>query len=75
MEEAKKRLEKAKKEGAVDEQEKALRELDTAKAELEEILRQLREEEMKRLLAMLEARFHKVLQIQREIYAGTRPPG
>ena len=71
MEEAKKRLEKAKKEGALDEQEKALRELDTAKAELEEILRQLREEEMKRLLAMLEARFQKVLQIQREIYDGT----
>ena len=71
MEKAKKRLEKAKKEGAVEEQEKALRELDTAKAELEDILRQLREEEMKRLLAMLEARFLKVLQIQREIYAGT----
>ena len=71
MEEAKKRLEKAKKDGALDEQEKALRELDTAKAELEEILRQLREEEMKRLLAMLEARFLKVLQIQREIYGGT----
>jgi hypothetical protein len=71
MEEAKKNLEKAKKEGAVDEQAKALRELDTAKAELEEILRQLREEEMKRLLAMLEARFQKILQIQREIYDGT----
>ena len=55
----------------MDEQAKALRELDTAKAELEEILRQLREEEMKRLLAMLEARFIKVLQIQREIYSGT----
>ena len=71
MEEAKKKLEKAKKDGALDEQAKALRELDTAKAELEEILRQLREEEMKRLLAMLEARFLKVLQIQREIYTGT----
>ena len=71
MEEAKQRLEKAKKEGAVEEQEKALRELETAKAELENILRQLREEEMKRLLAMLEARFLRVLQIQREIYAAT----
>ncbi|MGO9109247.1 MAG: hypothetical protein ACLP9L_08445 [Thermoguttaceae bacterium] len=71
MEEAKKRLENARKDGALDEQEKALRELDSAKAELEEILRQLREEEMKRLLAMLEARFQKVLQIQREIYGGT----
>jgi uncharacterized protein YjgD (DUF1641 family) len=71
MEEAQKRLDKAKKDGALDEQEKALRELDSAKAELEEILRQLREEEMKRLLAMLEVRFQKVLQIQREIYEGT----
>jgi hypothetical protein len=71
MEAAKKNLEKAKKDGATDEQTKALRELDTAKAELEEILRQLREEEMKRLLAQLEARFLKVLQVQREIYDGT----
>ena len=71
MEEAKKRLEKAKKDGAVEEQKLALEELDKAKADLEEILRQLREEEMKRILAMLEARFTKVLQIQREIYGGT----
>ena len=35
--------------------------------ELEEILRQMREEEMKRLLAMLEARFLKILQMQREV--------
>ena len=39
---------------AFDEQEKALRELEQAKAELEEILRQLREEEIQRLLAALE---------------------
>ena len=71
MEQAKKRLEKAQKEGALDEQEKALNDLQTAKAELEEILRQLREEEMRRLLAMLEARMQKVLAIQREIYEGT----
>ena len=72
MEKAKKRLDKAKKDGALDEAEaKALRELDSAKAELEAILRQLREEEMRQLLAMLEARFQRVLQIQREIYAGT----
>ena len=38
---------------------------------MEEILRQLREEEMKQLLAMLEARFQKILQIQSEIYGGT----
>jgi hypothetical protein len=71
MDQAKQRLEKAKKDGALNEQKEALRELDSAKAELEEILRQLREEEMKRLLAMLEARFLKVLQIQREINDAT----
>jgi hypothetical protein len=71
MNEAQKNLDKAKKEGAVKEQDDALRDLQAAKAELEDILRQLREEEMKRLLAQLEARFRKVLQIQREIYDGT----
>ncbi len=53
------------------EQEKALEELKTAKAELEDILRQLREEEMKQLLASLIARMQKVLVVQREIYDGT----
>ena len=71
MKEAQKRLDEAKRTGALDEQEKALRELEKAKAELEEILRQLREEETKRLLAMLEARFQKMLAMQREIYEGT----
>jgi hypothetical protein len=71
MQEAEKRLKKAQKDGAADEQEKALEDLKTAKAELEEILRQLREEEMKQLLASLIARMQKVLVIQREIYDGT----
>ena len=71
MKKAQEKLDKAKREGAAEEQEKALENLRTAKAELEEILRQLREEEMKRLLAMLEARMQKVLAIQREIYDGT----
>lgn len=71
MEEAEKQLEEARREGALDEQEKALRELRQAKAELEEILRQLREEEMKQLLAALEARFTQMLLIQREVYDGT----
>ncbi len=50
MEEAQKRLEEAKKDGAMKEQEEAIRELEQAKAELEEILRQLRVEELARLL-------------------------
>lgn len=71
MQEAQKRLEEAKREGAVEKQEEAIRELEQAKADLEKILRQLREEEMERSLAMLEARFAKMLQMQREVYEGT----
>ena len=45
--------------------------MEQAKAQLEEILRQLREEEIERMLAMLEARFRKMLQMQEEVYEGT----
>ncbi len=38
---------------------------------MEEILRQLREEEIERILAMLEARFRRMLQMQEEVYEGT----
>ncbi|MGA2617782.1 MAG: hypothetical protein ABSF26_09240 [Thermoguttaceae bacterium] len=71
MKDAQKKLDEAKRQGAFDEQEKAIRELEQARSELEEILRQLREEEMKRLLAMLEARFQQMLQAEREVYEGT----
>lgn len=71
MQQAEERLRKAQREGGVEEQEKALEELRQAKKELEEILRQLREEEIRRLLAVLEARFRKMLQMQREVYEGT----
>lgn len=71
MRQAEKRLDEAKRKDATDEQEKALRELQQAKADLEKILRQLREEELERTLAMLEVRFRKILQLQREVYDGT----
>ena len=71
MKEAEEKLKKAEREGAVEEQEEAIRELEQAKAELEEILRQLREEEIERMLAMLEARFKKMLDMQRAVYEGT----
>ncbi len=71
MQEAQNKLEEAKREGAVANQEKAIRELEEAKAELERILRQLREEEMERVLTMLESRFARMLQMQREVYEGT----
>jgi hypothetical protein len=71
MDEAKKKLEKAQHEGAAKDQEEAVKELEQAKAELEQILRQLREEEVERVLAMLEARFRKMLEMQRDVYDGT----
>ena len=72
MKEAEEKLKEAQREGAVEKQEEALRELELAKAELEEILRQLREEEIMRMLAMLEARFREMLELQIQVYEGTK---
>jgi hypothetical protein len=71
MREAEEKLKQAQRKGAVEKQEEAIRELEQAKAELEEILRQLREEEIERVLAMLEARFAKMLAMQRAVLEGT----
>ncbi len=71
MREAQQRLEQAEREDAVQEQEKAREELEAAKAELERILRQLREEEVERMLALLEGRFRKMLEAQMRIYEDT----
>ena len=72
MREAQHRLAEAKREGAVKEQEEARRLLEEAKAELEEILRQLREEEIERMLALLEGRFRKMLEMQLRVYENTK---
>lgn len=72
MEEAQKKLEEAQREGAVADQAKAVEELEQAKAELERILRQLREEELERMLVMLEARFRKMLDEQIAVYDETK---
>ena len=71
MKEAEAKLKEAERRGAGEKQEEAIRELQLAKAKLEEILRQLREEEIGRMLAMLEARFRKMLEMQEEVYEGT----
>lgn len=71
MREAQKRLDEAKRKDAVAEQERAKEELEKAKAELERILRQMREEEVERVLALLEGRFRKMLEIQVRIYEDT----
>ena len=72
MREAQEKLDAAQREGAVEKQEEAIRNLEQAKAELEEILRQLREEELTRMLTSLQDRFRRMLAIQQEIYDATR---
>jgi hypothetical protein len=72
MQEAQERLEEAQREGAAEEQQRAVEELEQAKAEFERILRQLREEEMERMLVLLEARFRKMLDEQVAVYEETQ---
>ncbi len=71
MQQAEQKLHEAMRRGAEEEQRQAQRELEAARAELERILRQLREEEMERLLAKLAARFREMLAKQRSIYDDT----
>ena len=71
MREAKQRLEKAEREGAKEESKEALAQLKKIEKELEDLLRQLREEELERLLAFLEARFKKMLELEIAVYEGT----
>jgi hypothetical protein len=67
MNEAKKKLENAEKEQAVEAQKQAEEELRLAVDELEQILRQLREEEVERTLVQLETRFRRMLEMQVEV--------
>jgi hypothetical protein len=70
MRQAQERLRDANRRQAREEQEKAIEELETARAELEEILRQMREEEVERLLVQLEARLRAMLRAERAVLAG-----
>jgi hypothetical protein len=72
MDDAQKKLEEAERDGAAEDQRQALNELQEAKAEFEKILRQLREEEMERMLVLLEARFRKMLDEQTAVYEETQ---
>jgi hypothetical protein len=67
MDAARERLEQAQRGESRREQDKALEELENARAELEEILRQVREEEVERLLVQLEARVREMLRAQRGV--------
>lgn len=70
MRKAQEKLDEAKRRDARDEQEQAIEELETARAELEEILRQMREEEVERLLVQLETRLRTMLRVERAVLAG-----
>ncbi len=72
MKQAQQRLQAADRQQAVQQQEQARRELELAKAELERILRQLREEEVERVLASLEERFRRMLEAQLSVYEATQ---
>lgn len=70
MQRARRQLDDARRRDARHEQEKALEELETARAELEEILRQMREQEVERLLVQLGARIRGMLRAERAVLAG-----
>jgi len=71
MERALEKLKKLNRDGASGHQDEAVRKLLEAKEKLEEILRQLREEERELMLAALEARFQKMLAMQLVVHTGT----
>jgi hypothetical protein len=71
MEEAQKALEDAERKGAVEKQREAESELRSAIEALEEILRQLREEEIERSLASLETRLRRMLEMQNKVLEET----
>ncbi|MEO1528901.1 MAG: hypothetical protein AAFX06_26065 [Planctomycetota bacterium] len=71
MRDAEQALEESKRNDAIEDQRAAEENLRKAIDELEEILRQLREEEMERELARLESRLKKMAQMQTEILEDT----
>jgi hypothetical protein len=65
-------LKKNEKDKASNEQDEAIKKLEEARKEIERRLKQLREEELERLLANLEARCQRMLAMQIEVYEGTK---
>jgi hypothetical protein len=64
-------IQKEKKPEAAKNEDEAIDKLTQAKKALEELLRQLREEEIERLLAQLQSRCERMLALQLEVQAGT----
>ncbi len=71
MREAEKKIRIPDNEKATQDQTKALEDLEKAKKKLEDLLRQLREEEIERLLAALQMRCERMLAMQIEVRDGT----
>lgn len=71
MQRAKERLRRLEQKEASREQDEAIRELEKSIEELEQTLRQLREEERLELLANLESRLRKILEMQQSIHEET----
>ena len=72
QEQAKQKIEEDKQPEATKKQTDAIEKLERAQAELEKRLKQLREEELLKMLANLEARCQKMLQMQIEVYQVTK---
>jgi hypothetical protein len=69
---AEKNLKKNDKGKASGDQDEAIKNLEEVRKEIERRLKQLREEELERLLANLEARCRRMLALQIEVYEGTK---
>lgn len=65
-------IRKKKYEAASEKEGDAIKELESAKKKIEELLKQLREEELERLLAQLQARCEKMLAMQIRVYNETK---
>jgi hypothetical protein len=68
---AKDNIDKDKNEDASKNQDDAIKKLEEVRKQWEALLRQLREEEMRRLLEALQARCQRMLALQTEVYDGT----
>jgi DNA repair exonuclease SbcCD ATPase subunit len=71
MRKAEEKIQEAKNPEATQDQDDAIKNLEAAKKRLEDLLRQLREEELERLLANLQQRCEKMLAMQIRVYDGT----
>ncbi|MBI3824014.1 MAG: hypothetical protein HY289_15205 [Planctomycetes bacterium] len=68
---AEKEIEKERTEKALKNQADAIAKMEDAKKKLEKLLRQMRENEIERVLAALQARCEKMLMLQTQVLAGT----